>query len=156
MFICRWIYNVSYFFFLMTLRGKWNLSFCNQGQNPRPLHWKCRDLTTGPRGSPSLSWWLTLQFFPIYNKKSFLKLHFIYIVAETEMQGNCVINSSFSTVMQFHCWLWYLACRLFWISKRMGLGFPFPSPINYEILSSVPVLMPSISFPWLIVQGEYL
>ena len=46
---------MSVTFFLMTLRGKQNLSFCNQGQNPHPLHWKCRDLTTGPRASPSLS-----------------------------------------------------------------------------------------------------
>ena len=41
-----------WFFFLTTPYCMWNI--LDQGWNPHPLQWKCRVLTPGPPGKPSL------------------------------------------------------------------------------------------------------
>ena len=51
-------------------QGLWDLKFPDQGWNPCPLQWKCRDLTTEPPGN-------SLEYF-----------RFFYVIEASYYQGD--------------------------------------------------------------------
>ena len=69
------------FFFLSHAARHVRSQLPDQGSNPRPLHWKCEVLTTGPPGKS-----LTVLFFKFY---LFIYL-FIYLLAASGLLLRCM------------------------------------------------------------------
>ena len=90
------IYFMGYTFsFLFWPAGIWDLSSPTRDQNPRPLHWKSRVLTTGPPGKflmdstfeiptkKSLSYTRTQRFSPTYFTLKSLSFRFHFETYDT-------------------------------------------------------------------------
>ena len=82
------LFFLSFFLFFFWPSSIWDLSSPTRDQNPRPLHWKSRVLTTGPPGKflmdytfeiptkKSLSYTRTQRFSPTYFTLKILSFRF--------------------------------------------------------------------------------
>ena len=93
------LFDLKKLYLLVALCGKWDLSFPDQGSNLPTLQWKCRVLTTGPRGKSPSCFPLSFCTCPAL----LLNLSF-----QTPSWGNdCLSDTIFVLLSKTQLSLWY-------------------------------------------------